>query len=143
MQQWLQQQQGGGMGQRGQGRGGRAPLMPTPTGTTAAKADVETREGEIIARMLFEGEVTVGESTISRSRVVQEQIDGFDEAQPEEELPIIYREAMQHFFGELERQAETIDRRAEPSETSSENTSDAGSEDGGSGQSTDEEDVQE
>jgi hypothetical protein len=117
LQQW---KQGQGMGQWGQGSGGRAPLAPTPTGFKMQKANIKTVEGEIIARTLFEGEVTVGRSTKSRSEVIAEVVEGFAEAQPDETIPRIYKEAQQHYFGELERQAEVVERADESTEAAAE-----------------------
>ena len=52
MRQWMQ---GGGMGQRGQGSGGKAPNSRTPFGRRLQKADVPVVDGEIIASMLIDG----------------------------------------------------------------------------------------
>jgi hypothetical protein len=95
--------QGGNMGSRGRGRGGKAPIAPTPTGLKDQKADVNTVEGDIIAKQLFEGQQVRGESTAALVKVIEQARQGFDEGQQDETLHRKYQEAQQHYFGELEK----------------------------------------
>jgi hypothetical protein len=103
MQQALQQwKQGGGMGGPGIGAGGKAPISPTPTGTKMDQAKIHTLEGDIIAKQLFEGQQIRGESKAKLIQVVEQARKGFDEGLTEDQVHIKYREAFQHYFGELE-----------------------------------------
>ncbi len=106
--QGLAEQSGpGGMGNRGQGSGGRAPIAPTPWGSRKVKADVKTDPtGDIIARTLIEGPQIVGESNKTARQIAAELIEGFDEAQLEEPVPRKYQEANKHYFGEMKKLTE-------------------------------------
>jgi hypothetical protein len=108
--------QGMGMGQRGQGRGGKAPIAPTPTGTKETKADVNTVEGDIIAKTLFEGQQVRGESKAKLVAVVEEARQGFDEGQQDEATHRKYQEAQQHYFGELEKLTKAMSDDAKAAE---------------------------
>lgn len=109
MQQALAQwTQGGAFGGPGIGRGGKAPIAPTPSGTKAEKANVNTVEGDVIAKMLFDGPQVRGESQAKLASVVEEARRGFDEALAEDQLPRMYHEAHQHYFGELEKLTKAI-----------------------------------
>ncbi|MCI0629145.1 MAG: hypothetical protein L0Y44_00645 [Phycisphaerales bacterium] len=119
MQQALAQwkKQGGGMGNWGQGAGGNAPIAPTPSATKMEKANIKTVEGDIIAKQLFEGQQIRGDSKVKLVKVIEEARKGFDEGLTEDQLHIKYREAMMHYFGELEKltQATSADQKpAEP-----------------------------
>jgi hypothetical protein len=110
MQQW---KQGGAFNNAGQGRGGRAPIAPTPTGTKMVKADTKlTSEGDIIARQIFDGPQVRGESQAEMRQVVRKVDEGYDEATNEEDLPRRYHEAQLHYFGELKKLTEA--KEAEP-----------------------------
>jgi hypothetical protein len=97
---------GNGMGERGQGRGGKAPKAPTPTGTVREKANIKTMQGDIIGKTLFDGPQTRGESKAKIAKAVQEERAGFDEALEEDELLRKYHEAQKHYFGELQKLTE-------------------------------------
>lgn len=101
--QGLAMKPGGAFGGRGQGAGGKAPIAPTPTGTKETKADVNTVEGDIIAKTLFEGQQVRGESKAKLVAVVEQARQGFDEGQQDEATHRKYQEAQQHYFGELEK----------------------------------------
>jgi len=102
MQQW--KKQGGGMGQWGQGSGGKAPIAPTPTGTKQQKAPVNTVDGEVIAKQLFDGkQIVKGNSKAEIIKVIEQARKGFDEALTEDQMHVKYRDAQQHYFGELEK----------------------------------------
>ena len=101
----------GGMGQRGQGAGGKAPIAKTPFGAKMVKAPVKTTDGEIVMKMLVDGPQRVGESTQKITQVTLHEIsDAYDQAIVDDELPRKYDEAMLHYFGELEKrvQAQTV-----------------------------------
>lgn len=100
MQGWMQ---GQGMN-RGQGGGPRG-VAPTPTRTREVRAEGQTGEGDIIARMLVQGPQTVGESRITPSQIIAEVVEGFEEGLDEDQLPRKYHEAQKRYFGELERRA--------------------------------------
>lgn len=92
-------------GKRGPG-GGRNPVQWAASDTAQKRVQVEAGEGEIIARMLVEGDPTVGESKAVAREVVRQAARGFDEALQEERIPPRYREAMRRYFGRLQEQAE-------------------------------------
>ena len=104
------QQWGQGMGQ-GQGGGPRG-VAPSPTRTREVKAQGQTGEGDIIARMLVEGPQVVGESRITPSQIMAEVAEGFEEGLDEDQLPRKYHEALKRYFGELERRAREADGEA-------------------------------
>jgi hypothetical protein len=110
MDQWMQCN--GGMGNRGQGQGGKAPIAPTPTGTKIEQAKVNTVEGDIIARQLFEGPQIRGDSKVKLIKVIEEARKGFDEGQTEEQVHIKYRDPQMHYFGELEKITKAKDAAA-------------------------------
>lgn len=99
----------GAFGNRGQGAGGRAPIAPTPTGTREVKAPVNTVEGDIIAKQLFQGQQIRGESKAKLVEVIHEASKGVDEAQAEERRHRKYDEAIKHYFGELEKLTESLE----------------------------------
>jgi DNA segregation ATPase FtsK/SpoIIIE-like protein len=102
------QQMGGGMGQRGQGAGGKAPLMPTPTGKNVVKENVPVTAGEIIASTEISGQPITGEVKSKLKEVAAAAAKGYDEAQDEQPLPRRYWEALQSYFGELEKRVEAV-----------------------------------
>lgn len=109
MQQAMQSWCNGGMGNRGQGRGGRAPMAPTPTGTKEEMANVNTVEGDIIYKQLFDGEQVRGDTKAKLVKVVEAARKGFDEGLTEDQLPRIYHESQMHYFGELEKLTNAIE----------------------------------
>jgi hypothetical protein len=123
LQQMLQQMQGGGMGNRGQGAGGKAPLMPTPTGKNVVKEDVPVTAGEIIASTEISGKPITGEVKSKLKQVAAAAAKGYDEAQNEEPLPRRYWEALQAYFGELEKRVEAVPAADDEAETSGEESS--------------------
>lgn len=107
-QDWLRAM-GQGMGDRSdQGSAGSRPSAPTPTRTRKVRAEGETGEGDIIARMLVDGPQVVGESHINPRQIVVETVEGLEQAIEEERVPRRYHEAMKHYFGELDRQTRTV-----------------------------------
>ena len=56
--------------------------------------------------MLFDGPQYVGESHKTAKQVVAEIVEGFDDAQIEEQVPRKYQESHKHFFGELQKMTE-------------------------------------
>jgi len=120
--QGLAMKPGGAFGGRGQGMGGKAPLAPTPTGTKDEKANVKTQEGDIIARMLFDGPQIVGESKVELKEAVAEAAEGFDEALSEDQLPRRYHETQKHYFGELKKITEAKAVEAEGEKTDEKKT---------------------
>jgi len=107
MQQWCQKN-GNNMGQRGHASGGKAQYAPTPTNTKKEKANVNTVEGDIIAKQLFEGEQIRGDSKVQLVKVVEEARKGFDEGMSEDQMHVKYRDAQMHYFGELEKITKAI-----------------------------------
>lgn len=129
MQMW--DKQGGGMGNRGQGRGGKAPLAPTPHRSSIEKAEVNTVAGDVIGKTKVDAPQWVGESNRKTTLVkVEEILDTYDEAITEEQLPMKYHKSQQHYFGELKKQVETIRKAAEQAESGGEESSDSNDEGG-------------
>lgn len=95
-------------GGEGQGDGGANPIEETDTTSIAQRSPVNTLEGTIIARQLFEGGLlTSGESTASvRETVLTEQRD-VEQAIADEEVPRKYHDLLRHYFGQLEELTET------------------------------------
>lgn len=91
----------------GLGNGGSNPAKETETTSVAQRSPVETLEGTIIARQLFEGGLlTTGESTSSiRETVLAQQRDA-EQAIVDEEVPRRYHELLRHYFGQLEELTE-------------------------------------
>jgi uncharacterized protein (UPF0335 family) len=100
---------GGAFGNRGQGRGGKAPIAPTPTRTTIVKADTVLQEGDIIARQLFDGPQIRGESDAKLRQVIAEKMKGWEDGLTEDQLPRVYYETQMHYFGELEKLTRAIE----------------------------------
>lgn len=93
----------------GQAAGGQSQYAKTPTGTKVEQGHVQTVDGEIIAKQLFDGQQVRGESKAKLASVIEAAAKGVDEAQTEEQLPRIYREAQQHYFGELEKLTKAVE----------------------------------
>jgi hypothetical protein len=110
---------GPGMGPRGRGSGGKAPIAPTPSATKVEKANIKTVQGDVIAKQLFEGPQIRGETKAKLVDVVAQSAKGFDEGLDEDQLPRQYHEAHQHYFGELEKMTKAVeaDGESKPSET--------------------------
>ncbi len=111
MQQWSAKN--GNQGQWGRAAGGQSQFAKTPTGTKIEQGNVKTDEtGDIIAKQLFEGQQVRGESKAALVKVVEAARKGVDEAQTEDQLPRIYQEAQQHYFGELEKLTKPVEAEA-------------------------------
>ena len=98
---------GPGMGGRGRGAGGVAPRQETETGTEVVREAGNIREGDIIARTLIEGELTVGEAKTPIGRIEQ-NLEAADPAAAtaEDPVPPHLREAHRHYFGSLRKMVE-------------------------------------
>ncbi len=113
MQQWMLKR-GGAFGGPGQGAGGKAPRAPTPTKMNLEKANTKTLPGDIIARQFIEGPQMVGESTALMQDVAEVMREGYDAAQAEEQIPPRYRDAHQHYFGELKNRVPFAQDKPQP-----------------------------
>jgi len=84
--------------------------LETETASVAERSPVQTLEGTIIARQLFEGGLlTTGESTAEvRERVLAQQRDA-EQAIVDEEVPRRYHDLLRHYFGQLEQLTEPSD----------------------------------
>lgn len=100
----------GATGGDGKGSGGSNPTKVTETASVAKRSPVQTLEGTIIARQLFEGGLlTTGESTAEvRDTVLAQQRDA-EQAIVDEEVPRRYHDLLRHYFGQLEQLTETSD----------------------------------
>ncbi|MFK7961326.1 MAG: hypothetical protein AB8G96_12475 [Phycisphaerales bacterium] len=102
----------GKMGQNGgqQGSGAlRNDVQAAPGKTVMQKEEVPMMEGEVIARMLVDGEPITGEAKARIRDVVRAQSSGFDEAIDESPLPRRYHDAVKHYFGQLEERVQAVE----------------------------------
>ncbi len=91
----------------GQGNGGSNPVEKTDTTMVAKRTPVNTLEGSIIAKQLFEGGMlTAGESTSAVKETVLTQKREAEQAIMDEEVPRKYHELLRHYFGQLEELTE-------------------------------------
>jgi hypothetical protein len=121
----------GALAQMGQGMNhgigaGARPKAPSPTRTREVKADSQTTQGDIIARMLVDGPQVVGESVAPASVIVREVVEGLEEGLTEDQTPRKYHEPYKHYFGELERRTKAIEERGQPAPPASEGESETG-----------------
>ena len=73
----------------------------------AKRTPVNTLEGSIIAKQLFEGGMlTAGESTSAVKETVLTQKREAEQAIMDEEVPRKYHELLRHYFGQLEELTE-------------------------------------
>jgi tetratricopeptide (TPR) repeat protein/HAMP domain-containing protein len=98
----------GSTGGVGQGDGGMNPTEETDTTSVAQRSPVNTLEGTIIARQLFEGGfLTSSESTATVRETVLTEQRNVEQAIADEEVPRKYHELLRHYFGRLEELTET------------------------------------
>ena len=97
---------GPGMGNWGQGRGGNAPIAPTPTGSKLEKEKVQVRKGDIIARQLVEGQQVVGEAKKQLKTLSNTITRGYEEGVQDEPVPPHLREVHKRYFGEVQKRIE-------------------------------------
>ena len=107
----------GTTGGAGMGNGGSNPIEKTDTTSIAQRSPVNTVEGTIIARQLFEGGLlTSSESTaVLRETVLTEKRD-IEQAIADEEVPRKYHDLLRHYFGQLEELTETSRHDADQSD---------------------------
>ena len=101
--------QGGAMGDAGIGEGGEAERSRTPTAFQTEKADSQQTNADVIATMLFNGEQIRGESAATFRDVALRAAESYSEGTHEQQVPVRYRDALQHYFGDLKRRAESVD----------------------------------
>ncbi|MEE2912563.1 MAG: hypothetical protein VX436_02025 [Planctomycetota bacterium] len=99
---------GEGTGGAGQGNGGVNRVAQTDTSSIAQRSPVNTVEGAIIAKQLFEGGLlTSSESSATvRETVLAEERD-VEQAIADEALPRKYHDLLRHYFGQLKELTET------------------------------------
>ncbi len=101
---------GAGTGGDGRGNGGKNNIKETETTRVASRSPVNTVEGSIIARQLFEGGmVTSGETNATIRETVLSGQRSAQEAIAQEEVPRQYHDLLRHYFGTLEKIAESSD----------------------------------
>ena len=101
---------GDGTGGIGKGSGGKNSMTETETTQVANRSPVQTVEGSIIARQLFEGGlVTSGETNATVRETVLSQQRSAQEAIAQEEVPRQYHDLLRHYFGKLEKLADSSD----------------------------------
>ncbi|MDP6692806.1 MAG: hypothetical protein QF444_00640 [Phycisphaerales bacterium] len=100
----------GSTGGQGKGSGGRNDITETETAQVANRSPVHTVEGSIIARQLFEGGlVAAGDSKATVRETVLSQQRSAQEAIAQEEVPRQYHNLLRHYFGHLEKLANSSD----------------------------------
>jgi hypothetical protein len=67
-------------------------------------------QGDIIARQFIDGPNVVGESSAKLRQVSVAVSEGYDEAQAEEQIPPKYVDAHKHYFGELKKRVEAVEK---------------------------------
>ena len=99
-----------GTGGISKGSGGKNDMKETETTNVASRSPVNTIEGSIIARQLFEGGlVTAGETNVTVRETVLSGQRSAQEAIAQEEVPRQYHNLLRHYFGRLEKIAESSD----------------------------------
>jgi hypothetical protein len=119
MQQWSQKN-GANQGNWGRAAGGQSQYAKTPTATKLEKGNVQTVEGDIIAKQLFDGQQIRGESKAKLIEVAEAASKGIDEAQSEDHTPRVYQDAQKRYFGEMEKLAKAT--KSEPAAPKTETT---------------------
>lgn len=98
---------GSGTGGEGQGNGGENNTKKTDSTLVAERSPVNTLEGSIIAKQLFEGGMlTSGESISTVKETVLAQSRKAEQAITDEEVPRRYHDLLRHYFGQLEELTE-------------------------------------
>ncbi len=121
MQKW---RRGGAFGNRGWGEGGKAPIQRTPSGTKIEQARTKTTSGDIIARWLVQGPQITGQSQAKLKQVSAVVAEGYEEGLTEDQLPRRYHEPQKHYFGELKKFVEAVERTTEePADAATEDES--------------------
>lgn len=96
-----------GTGGEGQGNGGENKTEKTDATLVAERTPVNTLEGAIIAKQLFEGGMlTSGESISAVKETVLSQSREAEQAITDEEVPRRYHDLLRHYFGQLEELTE-------------------------------------
>jgi hypothetical protein len=96
-----------GTGGEGQGDGGENQTEKTDSTLVAERSAVNTLEGSIIAKQLFEGGVlTSGDSISAVKETVLAQSRKAEQAITDEEVPRRYHDLLRHYFGQLEELTE-------------------------------------
>ncbi len=94
-------------GGKGQGNGGSNATEKNDTTLVAERTPVQTLEGTIIARQLFEGGLlTTGESTAAVQEIIASGQRDAEQAIIDEEVPQRYHDLLRHYFGQLENLTE-------------------------------------
>ena len=84
------------------------------------------REGEVIARMLVDGEPITGESKAVLREAVRVAGASVDDAVEQSPLPRRYHESLKHYFGRLATQVESAPVRDEPASPAQGDSSEPG-----------------
>ncbi len=124
MQQWQQQMsRGGGMGQKGQGSGGRASRLESKGGLNADKVSVKMNQGAIIGERYIDSDgIIKGESLQDFIEHVATSTARSNEELEENKISAEYKDAIKSYFGELDAKVKPhVVKVEEDSTTESEN----------------------
>ncbi len=121
----MQSGSGSGSG-RGDG-GGSNPVAAAAAQTVERRAEVAMREGEVIARMLVDGEPITGASKAVLRDAVRAAAASVDDAVEQSPLPRRYHESLKHYFGRLATQVESAPVRDAAAASPGSDRSDTGS----------------
>lgn len=100
--------EGGGHGGSGTGTGNKAAFEQTATSTVSHRSPVDTVDGAIIARQLFQsGVAPIGEAQADVREAVLNERQAVEDAIADDEVPRRYHDLLRHYFGRLERLSES------------------------------------
>ncbi len=108
-------EQPGGQGpEYGHGYGARIGEKKTPHATTPEKANVKTKGGQVIGRMLVNGPAYRGEATAEELAAAQAEVHDALEAVEREDVPRQYQRVVQEYFDRLAGLAGEREKSASP-----------------------------
>ena len=100
--------EGLGHGGSGTGFGNKASFEQTETSTISHRSPVDTVDGAIIARQLFQsGVAPIGETQAGVRDAVLNERQAVEDAIADDEVPRRYHDLLRHYFGRLERLSES------------------------------------
>jgi DNA polymerase III alpha subunit (gram-positive type) len=127
----------GGMGQRGQGRGGLAPEEQTAMQFKVERGKVHTQKGAIIGQFLVEGEQVKGDVSKSFAEVVTASEREASDRINRDRIPRHYHKAIKEYFSQVRKAAPSIGPGVAP-ESGPASATDAQAEEAESGDSPNE-----
>lgn len=125
LQSWMMGQ-GSGMGNPGQGRGGYGTRLPVTANPQDIKAAVNTQQGMIIGEQVVEGTMIIpGNAQESFTKVVKTAGDRAKKSLDDNTTPAIYKDSIQHYYGELQAKTEIVASQQSSDEGTSESSTES------------------